>query len=255
MSENHRLYDLLDSPFCLKARICLSLKQVPYERVTLTLSRLPELRRLNVLGKVPVLVAGERAIPDSSRIARYLDETFPRPGLLPKDPQQRAYCHLLEEWADESLYFVIGAFKWLNPANRARANEATAELAAGMLPAKLVLYFVRRRITRRYRAAGYRADSLPHLQERMAENLACLRDLLEGKAFLLGRYVTLADLSIFSQLHWLSRYEEKRLLEAVPTVRKWMDQLEAVPEIQHAIHGVPPVMIDDRAADDAAASL
>lgn len=255
MSDIHRLYDLLDSPFCLKARICLSLKQVPYERVTLTLSRLGELRRLNALGKVPVLVAGERVIADSSQIARYLDERFPRPGLLPKDAQQRAYCHLIEEWADESLYFIIGGFKWLNPANRERAYEATAELASGMVPAKVALFFVRRRIASRYRAAGYGANSLKHLQERMAENLAYLRDLLDDKPFLLGRYVTLADLSVFSQLHWMSRYEERRLLDAVPTVRTWMDQLESVPEIQHAIHGVPPVSIDDRGGADAVASF
>lgn len=254
MSEAYRLYDLLDSPFCLKARICLSLKQVPYERVTLTFSRLRELRRLNPLGKVPVLLAGERAIADSSQIARDLDEAFPRPGLLPKDPQQRAYCHLIEEWADESLSFIIGAFKWLNPANRERAYSATAELAAGMPAAKLALFVVRRRITRRYRAAGYRPASLPHLQERMAENLAQLRDLLEDKSFLLGRYVTLADLSVFAQLHWMSGYEEKRLIDAVPEVRRWMDQLEAVAEIQQAIRGIPPVAMDGR-ADEAATGL
>jgi glutathione S-transferase len=123
------------------------------------------------------------------------------------------------------------------------------------VPATVVLFFVRRRITRRYRSAGYGPNSLTHLQERMAENLAYLRDLLEDKSFLLGRYVTLADLSVFSQLRWMSRYEEKRLLDAVPTVRKWMDQIEAVPEIQHAINGVPPVAIDDRFDGDAVASL
>ena len=38
------LYDVNDSPFCLKARICLNVKGVPFRRVALTVGRLRELR-------------------------------------------------------------------------------------------------------------------------------------------------------------------------------------------------------------------
>src|SRR6059036_2402979 len=80
------LYDLTDSPFCLKARICLQLKGVPFRRVTLTLGRRRELQRLNPLGKVPVLVHDGAAIADSSRIARHLEERYPTPALIPVGP-------------------------------------------------------------------------------------------------------------------------------------------------------------------------
>ena len=240
MSDAYRLYDLLDSPFCLKARICLSLKRVPYERTVLTLARLKELRQLNALGKVPVLVADGETVSDSSQIARWLEQRVPKPALVPKDPSARAYCHLLEEWADESLYFIIGGFKWLNPANRARAYAASAELVPPMLPSSLVLPLVRRSITRRYRAAGYRESNLPHLRERMAENLAYLQDMLLDKPFLLGKYATLADIAVFAQLRWLCGYAEKQLLDAVPTVQTWMEQLEALDEIQQAIRAESP---------------
>jgi len=255
VSDTLRLYDLLDSPFCLKARIVLALKHVPYERVVANLSRRSELRRLNPLAKVPVLVVvGREALSDSSRIARFVEGEFPRPPLLPKDASSRAYCHLLEEWADESLYFLIGAFKWLNPANRARAYTATSELVPSLLPKRLTMNLVRRGIAKRYRAQGYGAEHLAHLQERMAENLACLSDLLADKPFLLGRFVTLADIAVFAQLAWMSGYEEKRLLEAMPLVQKWMAQLEAVEEVQEAMRGEAPRAVAD-ATENLAASV
>src|SRR5437868_669440 len=81
------IYDLNDSPFCLKARICLQLKGVAFRRVTLTVGRMRELRRLNPLGKVPVLVDGGVAIADSSRIARHLEERHLEPALIPVGPE------------------------------------------------------------------------------------------------------------------------------------------------------------------------
>src|SRR6185503_8362019 len=104
MLDEIRLYDLTDSPFCLKARICLQLKGVSYRRVTLTVGRIRELRRLNPLGKVPVLVEHGEVIADSSRIARHLEAHHPAPALVPVAAEARAYAQLLEEWADEALY-------------------------------------------------------------------------------------------------------------------------------------------------------
>ena len=239
MSETLCLYDLLDSPLCLKARICLTLKQVPYQRVDMRLSRRRELRRLNAPWKVPVLVAGKEMIADSDRIARCLEERFPHPRLLPRDAAQAAYCHLLEEWAGESLFFAIGAMKWLNPRNREAAYNAAEELD-GPLPKRLSFYLMRRHMQRRYGTRGIRAGDLPYLEARLGENLAALRDLLGDKPFLLGKFVTLADLAVFVQLRFLSGFEEKRLLDAVPGVRSWMEQLAALEPIQQAIRGEAP---------------
>src|SRR5206468_4282039 len=108
MLDENLLYDLSDSPFCLKARICLQLKAVPFRRVTVTVGRLRELRQLNPRRKVPVLVHGGNVVCDSTRIAHYLDAHYPEPSIVPTDAEARAYATLLEEWADEALYFLIG---------------------------------------------------------------------------------------------------------------------------------------------------
>lgn len=235
MRDELLLYDLTDSPFCAKARMCLQVKGVPYRRVTLTLAKRRELRQLNPLGKVPVLLDGGRAIVDSSAIARHLDAEHPEPPLLPSDPAARAYASLLEDWADESLYFVVGAFKWLNPANRATAVDRTmGELAAGALR-PLVARLVAWRIGRAYRGWGYGAGSLAHFEERMRSSLAWLAELVAGRPFLLGRSLTVADLAVYAQLAWMRRYVESRLLDEQPAVVAWMARLDEIPAVSDGV--------------------
>jgi len=229
------LYDLSDSPFCLKARICLQLKGVPFRRVTLTVGRLRELRRLNPLGKVPVLVQAGDAVADSSRIARYLEAQHPEPPLIPAAPEARAYAALLEEWADEALYFIVGAFKWLNPENRSAALANTVTEMSGGFLRPLVGLLLRRDVRRRYAAWRYTADALEQFEERMREHLATLSTLLEGKAFLLGRAPTLADVAVFAQLAWMQRYAERRLLDQAPVVVGWLERLGALPAVAAAL--------------------
>jgi glutathione S-transferase len=235
MLDEVLLYDHGDSPFCLKARICLQLKAVPFRRVTVTLARRRELVRLNPLGKVPVLVHHGDVVPDSSAIARYLDRHYPEPPLLPADPAARAYCALVEEWADEALYFVVGGFKWLNPANRPSALANTVgEIGAGLLK-PLVGPLLARRVRGRYRAWGQTAATLGDLEDRMRENLATLEGLLAGRDYLVGRTPTLADVATFAQLTWMERYAEGRLLAAAPVVRGWLARLAEAPAIAAAL--------------------
>jgi glutathione S-transferase len=229
------LYDLNDSPFCLKARICLQLKGVPFRRVGLTVGLRRELRRLNPLGKVPVLVEGGDVVVDSSRIARYLEERHPEPALIPAAPEARAYAALLEEWADEALYFIVGAFKWLNRENRAAALANTVTGMASGLLRPIVGRLLVRDVRRRYAAWGYTADALGSFEERMRDHLATLTTLLEGKAYLLGRAPTLADVAVFAQLVWMQRYAERRLLDGAPAVVGWLERLGSLPAVAAAL--------------------
>jgi glutathione S-transferase len=229
------LYDASDSPFCMKARMCLHVKAIPFRSVAVTLRRLPELRRLNALGKVPVLVHDGEVIADSSAIARWAEARRPDPVLLPGDPAVRAYCTLLEEWADEALYFIVGGFKWLNPENRAAAlTNTVTEICGGPLR-PLVGRVLARRVRHRYAVWGYRAAQLGQLEARMRENLGALAGLLGDRPYLLGRSATLADVAAFAQLAWMRRYAERRLLDDVPRVVDWMERVEAAPPIAESL--------------------
>jgi glutathione S-transferase len=235
MLDEILLYDLNDSPFCLKARICLQLKGVPFRRVTVTVGRLRELRRLNPLGQVPVLVHHGEVIADSTRIARFLEDHYPEPAIIPADQAARAYAALLEEWADEALSFVVGACKWLNPENHAAARANTVDEMAGAALRPLVGWRIARRFRRRYAAWGYGADALGELVDRIRDHLAMLETLLEGKPYLLGRRSTLADVAVFAQLTWMQRYAEARLLRDAPGVAAWLARVAAEPAIAAAL--------------------
>lgn len=237
MRDEPLLYDLTDSPFCAKARICLQVKGVPYRRVTLTLKTLRDLRQLNPLGKVPVLVDRGRPIADSSAIARHLEQEYPEPPLLPGDAAAAAYCRLLEDWADESLYFAIGAFKWLNPANRPRALARTMSELGGGAFAPIASRLLVRQVVGRYRAWRYTPASLPHFVERVRDALGWLAELVDGREFLLGRNLTLADVAVYVQLAWMRGYDEARLLDEQPAVVAWLARLDAVPAVSGGFGG------------------
>ena len=51
MRDELLLYDLSDSPFCAKARICLQVKGLAYRRITLTVKNRKELQAANPLAK------------------------------------------------------------------------------------------------------------------------------------------------------------------------------------------------------------
>ena len=234
MTDEALLYDISDSPFCIKARICLQLKGIPYRRVTVTLAGAAELKRLNPKGQVPVLVDGSEVVADSSAIARYLEQHFPTPALIPTDPAARAYCTLIEEWADEVLYWIIGALKWQTPGNQAVVERTIDEIRAGW-PRGLVFRGLKWQVTRRLAALRLDARRSPDLAVRLKENLGVLVGLLGEREFVLGRQPTLADIAVFSQIAWLRPYAEWSLVRDVGGVARWVDRMMEIPAVEAAL--------------------
>jgi maleylacetoacetate isomerase len=99
-----KLYSFFRSSAAYRVRIALNLKGIGYETVSVHLvkdggrNKSPEFRAVNPQMRVPVLVtpAGDVLI-QSLAIIEYLDETHPRPPLLPKDPIGRAHVRTLAE--------------------------------------------------------------------------------------------------------------------------------------------------------------
>jgi glutathione S-transferase len=235
MAADAILWDLTDSPYCMKARMVLQLKGVPYRRLTLTLWNRRELVRLSPIGKVPVLVRGADVIADSTDIVQAIDAAVPEPALRPRDPEARAFCDLVEDWADESLGAIANACKWVNPANRSAALARTVPEVAGGLPHALVARALVVRVLGRLRRAGVTAHSLEHLHARLRASLGIVAALLGDRDFLLGRTPTLADVAVFAPLAFLRPYTEAALVRDVPAVAAWCARLDDVPAIAAAI--------------------
>ena len=90
------LYDAARCPYCARARIVLAEKGIAYEPVEIDLDDRPAwIYDLNPKGRVPVLDEDGLVLPESLVISEYLDERYPEPALLPRDPADRAAIRLL----------------------------------------------------------------------------------------------------------------------------------------------------------------
>ncbi len=95
--ETMKLYSYFRSSAAYRTRIALNLKGIPYETVSVHLTRAggeqhgPEFAAVNPQKRVPALTldSGD-VLLQSLAIIEYLDEVHPEPPLLPKDPVERA---------------------------------------------------------------------------------------------------------------------------------------------------------------------
>jgi maleylacetoacetate isomerase len=85
-----RLYTAAQNSAGERVRIALHLKGLAYEYVAI--ARLPkgEYQRLNPQGLMPAMEIDGRIIAQSTAILEFLEETYPKPALLPADRVRRA---------------------------------------------------------------------------------------------------------------------------------------------------------------------
>lgn len=116
-----KLYTYWRSSSAWRVRIALAWKGVPYQSCPIHLVRdggeqhTPSYREINPLGQVPVLElpgaedegedegGGPRRIAQSMAILEYLEERFPDPPLLPRDPWLRARARQLAEMVNAGI--------------------------------------------------------------------------------------------------------------------------------------------------------
>lgn len=102
------------SLFSRKVEIALAEKGLNYDRVLVPFTQTkgyapkhPAVIAANPKRQVPVLVDEDLTLYDSTVIIEYLDEKYPNPRLLPREPKARARCRLLELEADEVLLLPV----------------------------------------------------------------------------------------------------------------------------------------------------
>ncbi|MEO6163926.1 MAG: glutathione S-transferase family protein [Candidatus Binatia bacterium] len=97
-----KLYDFKSSPNCQRVKVVLAEKNLPYEIVPVDLTKkdqkTPEYLKMNPYGKVPVLTDESTVLYESLIINEYLEEKYPAPSLLPKDPAKKAKARILTDY-------------------------------------------------------------------------------------------------------------------------------------------------------------
>ncbi|MBL8782716.1 MAG: glutathione S-transferase family protein [Alphaproteobacteria bacterium] len=129
------LYEHPLSPYAQKCKIALYEKGVPFE------VKMPtaigsghaddDFIKANPRAEVPALIDGDFAIFDSTIILEYIEDRFPEPRLMPRDPKGRARARMIEDAMDthyEPINWGLGEIRWFKRAEgeRARVIEARA---------------------------------------------------------------------------------------------------------------------------------
>jgi len=188
------LYEIPWSHYCEKARFCLEYKGLPYRRVAVSPATRREVRRIGARGLVPVLQDGAQVIEGSDAIAAHLDVLWPETPLVPRDPGPRAAVLAWQRRLDEELgpdarrvgyavalahpRMLLGSFLatrpprcWLNPVLRPIVTTV---------------------LRRRFEITPAR---LAESRARLRVLMESLRGALEGRHFLVGDCLSLADIT------------------------------------------------------------
>jgi glutathione S-transferase/RNA polymerase-associated protein len=132
-----RLYDHPFSPYAQKVKISLREKGQAFE------PPMPagigaggaggEFTAANPRAEVPALIDGDVMVFDSTIILEYIEDKWPNPPMLPKDPAERARVRMLEEIMDthfEALTWSLGEVRAFKRATGELAEKIEAGVAS-----------------------------------------------------------------------------------------------------------------------------
>lgn len=169
------LYHYPLSPFSRKVRLCLAEKKIEVGLVEVRYwEKDPDFLRRNPAGKVPILKMGSRTMSDSVAICEYLDETHPTPALFSKNAEARCEARRLVGWFDDKFY-----------------HEVTLKLTG-------------ERVFRKVMGTGYPdSTNVKAGAKAIKYHLDYLAYLLEGRRWLAGNDMSMADFAAAAQLSCL----------------------------------------------------
>jgi glutathione S-transferase len=123
-------YQFGNSVCCQKVRITMNEKGLAWEPVEVNLFRneqySPEYLKINPKGVVPTLIHDGKPITESTLICEYLDDVYPDPPLVPKDPFLRANMRQWSKLVDEGLHEGISEISF-SAMFRERLRNSTPE--------------------------------------------------------------------------------------------------------------------------------
>ena len=196
-----KLYHAVPSSNSDRVRISLHEKGLAYEGIKLDLAKrdqkTPEHLQRNPYGKVPVMDDGGNVLFESCIINEYLDEKYPAPPLMPKDPYLRGRGRVLVDYGLNHLHDPYWALR----------NEIFSKKEAE------------------------RSESLMEEKRQMLRHLLrYLEDALGDRPYFLGE-ISLTDIDLWPRF---ARMEEYGVFPApnLPCLNAWMERMKARPSVK-----------------------
>lgn len=176
---------------------------VPYEMVLMESGAAksdPDYLKIHPLGAVPALQDGDLTLFESSAICLHLAEKFPEKKLIPPPAtKERAHCY---QW----IAFVL----------------TTVEQQA-------FTYFLH---TVRYEEAPRNPAVAAEAKEAFKGSLEILSRAVEGKEFIVGNTLTVADVVVGSVLNWAMAL---KMSEVNPTLTAYLSRLKERPAFKRSL--------------------
>jgi glutathione S-transferase len=203
-------YDM--SPYAEKIRLALGVKRLAWRSVEIPMV-MPKPHLTALTGgyrKTPVLQIGADIYCDTKTIVRALERVQPAPTLLP--PGTEAIERGLSFWAETNFVTGVTLFFGLGEVFTPEFLEDRRKMIPGGVDPEKARAIV------------------PALREQLRARLDLLeRQLADGRPYLLGGAVSLADLSAYHPVWFLSRTETTRAaVERLPRLCAWRDRVAAI---------------------------
>ncbi|MBP2234786.1 glutathione S-transferase [Sinorhizobium kostiense] len=162
-------------------------------------TRHPDFLRLNPAGKLPVLVDGDFVLTESAAIVMYLAEKYGAKGLMPADLKERAQTYRWSLFAVTELeqpLWRIAKHTFLYPEDK-------------RLPEDIAL-----------------------AREEFVAMAAVLEQRMDGRAFIVGDNITIADCVTAYVLDWGN---ENGLIDDFPNLKAYFERMYARPKAPQRI--------------------
>src|SRR5215510_15036039 len=207
------VYGFPRSTFVNIVRLVLTYKEVPYAFQDLE-SEMGKARHLALhpFNRVPVLRHGDLTVYETSAIVTYIDETFPRLPLQPRDITGRAR---MDQWISmvNSYYYPY-----------------------------MIYHVTHERLV--YPELGIASDDkvVAHALPKVELGLQVAeRQLEHARGYLLGDELTLADFYLLPSTFAFSLTEEgKTMYPKYPAFCRWRERMEALPSVRKYRSTLPP---------------
>ncbi len=211
----NRLFHVPLSPYCRKVRLSLAEKKIEVELVEEKYwEQDADFMRRNPAGKVPVLKLDGMTMAESAPICEYLEEVYPTPSLMPKDPKERLEVRRLVNWFDDKFH-----------------QEVTSKL----------LY---ERVNKKVMGLGYPdSKNIKAGARKIKFHLDYMGWLLDQRRWLAGNQMSLADFAAaahLSSLDYISDVDWNRN----ENVKDWYAKIKSRPAFRSIladqVSGFPP---------------
>jgi glutathione S-transferase len=185
-----KLYGAALSPFVRKTRVFMQHKGIDFEAVHVDPNNPPDdYAKINPLKRIPALEHDGRFLADSAVICQYLERIHPDSPLYPSDPYEYARCLWFEKFADYEV-----------------ARDCTFAVFRNRIVMRLIGKECNEELVQKALA-----EKVPPLFE-------YLNGELEGREFLVGDQMSIADIALASQLVNFSHGGEKVCPDSYPNL-------------------------------------